>query len=369
MAKNASIIEINGNRYDAVSGQLMGAVRKAAAQVKSPVGGVIDGLSRKPHLSRVSPVKVLSKNAEEATPKRLQYKTPTVRQRAQHSQTLMRGAVKRPALTNSGVVAGIRASKARTISVNPARAFHAKTIVKNAKVERFGKIMPSVSSTSRKVAGPKLVSGVRSASPANISAKSVAVPLPSMITSASHQQLERLLDHALINANSHQQTLRAKTKGWRRIRCAPQWLSIGSALLVVLLVGGFFAWQNIPQLSMRVASTKAHVDASVPAYTPSGYSLAGPVKASDNKVTASYKAPGNSSFAITQQASSWDSSSVAASAVPSNTQVQTSQVNGTTVYIYGNQNDAKWVNHGVLFSIQDKANLSSDQILKIANSL
>jgi hypothetical protein len=49
--------------------------------------------------------------------------------------------------------------------------------------------------------------------------------------------------------------------------------------------------------------------------------------------------------------------------------VQTSVVNGTTVYIYGQTNDAAWVNNGVQYTVQDKASLNSDQLLKIANSL
>jgi hypothetical protein len=189
-----------------------------------------------------------------------------------------------------------------------------------------------------------------------------------MIASASHQQLERLLDHALTHASAHKQARRSRTKGLKRITLAPKWLTLGATSLAVLLVAGFFAWQDIPQVSMRVAATQAHVSATVPAYTPAGYNFVAPASANNNKVTIDYKAP-TGSFAISQQASNWDSSSVAANAAPASTQVQSSQINGTTVYIYGNSNNAEWVNHGVLFNLTDKANLSSDQILKIANGL
>jgi hypothetical protein len=43
--------------------------------------------------------------------------------------------------------------------------------------------------------------------------------------------------------------------------------------------------------------------------------------------------------------------------VPDNVQVQTSVVNGTTVYIYGENNDAAWVNNGMQYTIKDAASL------------
>lgn len=377
VARNASIIEINGNRYDAVSGQLIGAVKRVAAQVKTPAGGVVDGLVRRPALSITSSgSKLLQTGIKAQTPvnraarQSIGQGALSVRQRVQRSQTLMRGAVKRPQAADRKTAIS-RFHKARTADINPIRASHAKTINKNAKVQHFGKSLASISPIRPKRVLSTQKTARAAANISNPSLQSVAPPLPSMVTSVSHQHLERLLDHALTQADTHKQALKSRTKGWRRIALAPKWLSVGASSLALLLLAGFFAWQNIPQVSMRLAATKAHVSASVPAYTPSGYSYAGPISAANNQVKISYKASANpqSSFAITQQASNWDSSSVAANAVPASSQVQTSQVNGTTVYIYGTGNDAKWVNHGVLFTLQDKANLSSDQILKIANGL
>jgi hypothetical protein len=73
-------------------------------------------------------------------------------------------------------------------------------------------------------------------------------------------------------------------------------------------------------------------------------------------------------FTITQEKSSLDSSSLIATELSATTP-QSSQVNGKTVYIYGNDNDALWVDHGMKFFIDDHANLNADQILRIAGSL
>jgi hypothetical protein len=74
-------------------------------------------------------------------------------------------------------------------------------------------------------------------------------------------------------------------------------------------------------------------------------------------------------FTVSQASSKMSSKSLEDKVVPDNVQVQTSVVNGTTVYIYGENNDAAWVNNGMQYTIKDAASLNSDQILKIANSL
>jgi hypothetical protein len=42
---------------------------------------------------------------------------------------------------------------------------------------------------------------------------------------------------------------------------------------------------------------------------------------------------------------------------------------GKTIYLYNNGANAAWVNGGVLYQITGNANLSSDQIVSIADSL
>jgi len=357
VAKSASVIEINGNRYDAVSGQLIGAVKKVAAQVKTPAGGAIDGLVRRP-------VSVINKTRTRST------KVNNSARSLQQSQTLMRGAVKRPPFSKKTATTSVpKLQKSRVRTVTSAQLLRAKTIAKNNNVDHFGRLRAKGSATRAVSSVARAETAQSSVAKTKNSSVVLSNPLPSMVTSVSHQRLERLLDQALIQADAHKQTLRGRTKGWRRLKFAPKWITVGASSLIVLLLAGFFAWQNIPQVSMRVAATKAHVSASVPAYTPVGYAYVSPVTAGQGKVVIQYKDNDNGSYTITQENSNWDSSSVQANAVPSGSQVQSSQVNGTTVYIYGEQNDAEWVNHGVLFKLQDKANLNSDQILQIANSL
>jgi hypothetical protein len=297
---------------------------------------------------------------------------------AQRSQTLMRSAVKKPATIAKSANTQLRRSDIQTKSphIDTARLNRVQTIDKHNKVRRFGQGVSSPVKTPKqpqKVAVGEVIShqpNTKTSSRTSLIHK----PLPSMVTSASHQQLERLLDQALTRADAHKKSRRGRLHNQnilQKLISAPRWLSIGSALVVVVLLAIFVAMNKVPQVAVRVAATKAHIGAQIPGYVPSGFSFTGPVGYSDGKVSIKYKANDGSSreFTVNQASSKMSSKSLEDKVVPEDTQVQTSVVNGTTVYIYGENNDAAWVNNGMQYTVKDSAGLNSDQILKIANSL
>jgi hypothetical protein len=318
-------------------------------------------------------------NPKMAAP-RLKSAAQGMHQRAQRSQTLMRSAVKKPAKALSSATTNrpSRSMQAATrhATLDKGRLNRASAISMNNKVERFGylqaKAAPKKENLQKSQPGQK-----QNKSSANASASSNSVlykPLPSMVTSASHRQLERMLDEALTKADSHKKAPSnhsAKPSRLQKLKFAPRWLSISISIFAVVLLSAFVTWQKVPQVTMRLAASKAHVNARVPAYVPSGFSYVSPVHYSDGSVTVKFQANGNSAriFTLTQKSSHMESKSLADSVVPSNAQVQTATVNGTTVYIYGSGNDAAWVNNGVAYTIKDSADLNSEQLLKIANSL
>jgi hypothetical protein len=124
-------------------------------------------------------------------------------------------------------------------------------------------------------------------------------------------------------------------------------------------------------LSVKIAGLRAHLSLAVPSYKPDGYEMASPAKVSSGAVTISYKSAANpsQSYDITQTQSELTSTSVAQNVVPKGAPVQTSQVEGNTVYIFGANNNAAWVNNGILYTIKDKANLSSDELLSIVKGI
>jgi len=150
----------------------------------------------------------------------------------------------------------------------------------------------------------------------------------------------------------------------------PRTLSILSLFIVVALIGAYLTYLNMPNLSVRIASSRAGVEAQYPEYRPDGYSLDGPVTFSDGEVTINFKAnTGNSKFTLKQTKSSWDSSAVLDNIVrkKAGEQYLTSQEHGITIFSYNG--NAAWVNGGILYTIEGDAPLSSDQIRRIADSL
>lgn len=305
MNKATSIIEINGNRYDAVSGRLVGAVRKAAHQAIRPTQGLsIDGFTR-----RVAKAGGHAKRS-----------VHELKRRPEHSKTLMRATVKKPARAKSE-----DKIKFRGLSADYARADRARRVPQSSKVQRFGLTAFSRNESAKtgEVIKPGASRPVRSSMAASAT-------LPSVMTSASHYKLERLLDYALTHADAHKKSLDSSTRSRRKLLGRlPRWLSIGLIVLVVLAVAGFVVWRLVPAASFKLAAAKAHVNASLPSPI-SGYKI-GPITSHENAVITTILSTSDSSrkYTVTEQSSKQPAASLADSAATgtagNSTQVQTVQ--------------------------------------------
>jgi hypothetical protein len=288
-----------------------------------------------------------------------------VHQRTEKARTLVRGGLKRPEASN-------RPAVSHNTGFNPEREIRAKSTPKHHGVQRFGIPVPK----PKPAPAAQAVSGELLKQPhsKSTSHQKTPAPLPSMIASASHQKLERLLDQALTHADSHKEALRyhAARHFWQRrwLGGRRKWLAL-FLVLVLVAAGLIISWHKIPQLSVKAAGMRAHLSPTVPSYKPDGYKLAGPAKAISGTVNIKYASNTDSSsgYEIVQAQSNLTSQLVGQSVVPKGAPVQTSQVEGNTVYIYGDGNDAAWVNNGVLYTIKDHANLSSDELIKIVQGL
>lgn len=149
-----------------------------------------------------------------------------------------------------------------------------------------------------------------------------------------------------------------------------QSLSIASAALGFLLLGGYLTYLSMPNISTRVAATQAGIDANYPSYRPSGYSLAGPVAYQQGAVSMKFAAAGTPvAYTLTQARSGWDSSAVLDSYVApkAGKDYTITTANGLTIYTFNH--DAAWVNGGILYTISGNAPLSNEQIQRIATSV
>jgi hypothetical protein len=182
----------------------------------------------------------------------------------------------------------------------------------------------------------------------------------------SHIIKQETLQAALDNAPSKTDKP-AKTK---RTRKTPRFVSIASASLALLLLGGYFTYLNMPNLSVRVAAAQAGINASYPEYRPDGYSLRGPIGYNEGQVTMKFAAnAGPQGYTISQTKSSWDSSALLENYVKEKVGANHNTVTERGLTIYTFDNNAAWVNGGILYTINGDAPLSSDQIRRIAVSM
>lgn len=165
--------------------------------------------------------------------------------------------------------------------------------------------------------------------------------------------------------NTHKQApLRQRMQPKQRVG------AVLSGVFALVLLGGYLTYLNMPSLSVRIAAAQAGINAGYPEYRPNGYSLAGPVTYSDGRVSMNFKSNASAQkFVISQSKSNWNNEAVLDNYVTP--RAGSSYIpyteHGLTIYTY--DDDAAWVNGGILYTIEGDAPLSSEQIRHIATSL
>lgn len=147
-------------------------------------------------------------------------------------------------------------------------------------------------------------------------------------------------------------------------------IAVLASVFVIVVVGGYFTYLALPNLSVRVAAIQAGINAVYPNYRPDGYILSGPVTFADGKVSINFKANGGTQdFTINQTKSGWNNEAVLDNYVTprAGTNYIPYTDHGLTIYTYSN--NAAWVNGGILYTLEGNAPLSSEQIRRIATSL
>lgn len=345
MATHHSTIEINGKHYDARTGKLLDKdAPKAQKQADAkPVRVVHDGMVKNP-----APAKRVHKHLE-------------------RSQTLMRHAVKKPAKLatpkpSAASVATDIKSPVLPLSV-PSVLFNAKDSEREKRASRF-KQSNLVSKFGSGAVHTDTQPVIKKVQPLAVQ------PAPALSQLATHTQAaEKLIEKGLRAAQSHNNSHHfkpARSKRAKRTKLA----SIASASMAVLLLGAFFAFQNVPNVSMRYAAAKAGVSAHLPSYKPAGFSLSNRIQYNPGQVTVNFSSNSDErSFSITQRSSTWNSETLLNNHVASaSDQFQTFEDKGRTIYLYGSSH-ATWVNGGVWYEIDGNSQLNSDQLIRIASSM
>lgn len=365
MSAKATTIELNGKTYDARTGKIIASTAppKSSSTVPTRTNTetnhkTIDGFTRR--------------RRESASAKTTAH---SVHKKTEKSKTLMRTAVKKPIVDKSHQKSdsSSQVSYHKPTShkvVDEKRVKRASRVQQSALIKRFGTPQKAIKST------PAIIP---------VQPEPVAPPIPSLdihykkVSSLHTNQVKpnapkRTFQNAIDNCTSHTQPAHPKTTRKQHIshklRVSTRAVNVTAASLAVLLLTGFIAYQNVPNLSMRVAAARAGVHGTMPGYQPAGFGLAGPIAYQPGQITIKYASRSDDrSFEVSQQSTDWNSDSLLENFIATNQATyQTFQDSGKTIYIYDN-NNATWVDGGVWYRIEGKSALNNDQLLRMAVSM
>lgn len=303
---------------------------------------------------------------------------------AQKSQILMRGAVKKPAVATKRQPdsQGPTISKSH-LGQSTELVEKAKSIKQSPHISRYGDVQHRTS-VVKKVQPLEVKKDTNSSTTLTHETKTAHSDVARQAISAAQTQphsgrskaTSEHIERALGSATAHEQQphpaehTKRRKKFAHKMGISTKAMAISSSVLAGVVLGGFFALQNVPNLSMRVAAARAGFDASMPGYSPSGFSYNGPINYSPGQVTISFSSnTDDRQYNVTERASNWNSDALLSNFVASgNGQYQTYLDRGRTLYIYNGSN-ATWVDNGVWYQIEGESDMTTDQLVRIAASI
>ena len=348
-----TVLEVNGKRYNAITGELLDAPKAQYTVPKTSNGHSIDGFTvPKP----LSPTHTTVHNHSAAhSPRKATMNDITVsrRHKLQKSQTLMRKTVTKPIQNHHVTVTAHQ-------SVNPSRNDRALLTPTHPAVSKF-------KSTATQKSSSPTVTHLPVAHP--VQNPQLTAPIPN---TAPKLTAESFISQQLSKDIAAQDLQKSSTKkdrlGFLRSKKA---VSLSASALAVLALAGFITWQNMPSISVAVAGKKSGLSVHVPKGVPSNFALSREVIYSKGEVTFAYKSRvDDRHFTITTQNSQDMTSQSLESAIALNTKgnYQTYQADGITLFITG-PGVADWIDGGQRFNVSGESGLSSEQLATIASSL
>lgn len=146
-------------------------------------------------------------------------------------------------------------------------------------------------------------------------------------------------------------------------------LAFGCTAAVVAALGAF-VMVNMPNISVKVAAMQTGIDASYPEVVPRNYTMETVASSKDGTVTMKFVNPDGSSFVLTEEKSTWDSTAVLNNYVKTEYSANYSTMHEQGITYYTESGSAVWVNGGILYKITSSGkNLTREQIRNLVASL
>jgi len=355
VGKQPAIIELNGQKYDAITG-----ARITSAPAAAPQPRVVSDII--PHKAPI---------ARHHTP------SHNVHKKTDHSHTLMRSAVKKPgehAVTTHHVAHAEVAEPPKAVehvalkhSHHPQHS-HAHEVARSPHVSRFG--VNAHSTTHHSSEPPKHLDAAHKP-------QHHTVHHPKAIESNS-PTAEDLIQRSLNsikpdNKKTHRSRVKLRHRAAKRLNVSQRVINFAAGSAAVLLIGSFFAYQNIPNLAVRYAGVKAGISAKLPSYHPTAFTVNSDVQYSPGQVAVQYSSnTDDRSYTVTQKKTDWSASELESFMTAQSGKTPQSYSSGEkTIYIQseGDKITASTVEDGVLKNVAGNASLNTDQVIKIVSSM
>ena len=346
--KLRATINLNGKSYNAITGQQLTASSHSSAN--------IDGILKRPAHKNYSAVNSAVPVSRTKSNRSAQHYI----KRPSSAKTLMRNSVKKPA-KNKPLIAKVNQeltlNKPGPIKTSPMfgkidhrLASRAKSIKLSSNISRFGSEVKNISGSVNPYRPPQ-----QQLEPPKTQTKRKPDIFEAAIDRATSHELPPLTKKEVKALNGQAPSSRSK-------------LFYGMLVLLLIAVGGYGLYANMPTVMVKFADMRAGFDASLPSHQPAGYSLVS-VDYGPGTVKLNYRSK-NHRFTLTEHASNWDSVTLVSSIIAPTHGSGYKQISvaGQTVYLYGH-NQATWVSSGILYQVQGGGNLTTDQIAKLAASL
>lgn len=339
MSERNRTVNINGKVYDAESGKVLRRSGETVSQDSSMT-------KQRHHTSRSA---------------------RHVHHRTKKTNTLMRHTVKKPAHKKQAVKndspSPVVAHRSREDQLRLERA---KKVSRSQKISKFGTnsspITPAVSNLPVQPEPPQ-------------EAHHMPPTLDEVIAKMkSHKPHVPDFSHAIHNAQSHHQPHAKRERKHhalsRRLDIHPAVVNAAAACFAVLLLAGFFAWQNAANISYQLAAARSGVEGALPSHPPAGFSLSGPIEYTQGRIGITYASRTDDRYIkITQQRSEWTSDDLEQSyltKIGANYQMHSLDSNDT--YFYDGTN-VTWVDEGIWYNIEADESISGQQLAQLVREM
>jgi len=353
VGKQPAIIELNGQKYDAITGNRVTSAPTATSQPRM--------------VDVIAPTRSIER-----------HKTPShdVHKKTDHSHTLMRHAVKKPSASSDVVHHEVvHHEKPEPVPIHHShepKHNHSHTVSKSPHISRFGDTKPSpyVSQMKSLDVSPKqldVVSAPKHHEPIHHTA------VEHKTTSAEELISKSLQSVKVPEKHSTRTRVKLRHRAAKRLNVSNKVINFAAGTAAVLLIGGFFAYQNVPNLAVRYAGLKAGVSATLPGYHPTAFTVSNNVKYSPGQVAVQYSSnTDDRSYTVTQKRTDWTNSELESFMKTQSGKAPQSYESGQqTIYIQneGDKITAATVEGGVLKNVAGNASLNTDQVIKIVSSM